>query len=55
MDPACFTELAKHFCDFAKHRLLSKTHVIKEAHQSGALKIVKAYFTLENGEVEILE
>ena len=55
MGSACFNELAKHYCDFAKHRLLAKSHVIKEAYQSGALKIVKAYFTLENGEVEILE
>ena len=55
MGTACFNELAKHYCDFAKHRLLAKSKIIKDAVDNGKLKIVKAYFTLENGEVEILE
>ena len=55
MGAHCFNELAKYYCDFAKHRLLAKSKVIKEAYENGSLKIVKAYFTLENGEVEILD
>ena len=55
MGTDCFNELAKHYCDFAKHRLLAKSKIIKDAFESGKLKIVKAYFTLENGEVEILD
>lgn len=55
MGTHCFNELAKYYCDFAKHRLLAKSKVIKEAYENGRLKIVKAYFTLENGEVEILD
>lgn len=55
MGTACFNELAKHYCDFAKHRLLVKSQIIKKTYDEGKLKIQKAYFTLENGKVELLD
>lgn len=52
---SCPNDLAKCHCEMAKKRLLAKSNIIKEAYEKKELTIVKAYFKLENGEVEMLE
>ncbi len=50
-----YDALAKEYLEVCKHRLLVKSNIINNAYKNEGLKIVKAYFDIETGLVNIVE
>lgn len=50
----CSNDLSKEYTQVCKKRLLIKSSIIKNAVEKNELKIIRAYFSLESGKVEIL-
>ncbi len=47
--------LAKEYLEVCRHRLLVKSNIINEAYEKEGLKIVKAYFDIETGLVNVVK
>lgn len=47
--------LAKEYLEVCKYRLLVKSNIVNNAYENEGLKIVKAYFDIETGLVNIVE
>ena len=50
-----YDALAKEYLEVCKHRLLVKSNIIKEAYDNEGLKIVKTYFDIKTGLVNVIE
>ena len=50
-----YDTLAKAYLEVCKHRLLVKSNIIKNAYENEGLKIVKTYFDIETGLVNVVE
>ena len=50
-----YDTLAKAYLEGCKHRLLVKSNIIKNAYENEGLKIVKTYFDIETGLVNVVE
>lgn len=47
--------LAKEYLEVCKHRLLVKSNIINDAAEKEGLKIVKTYFDIETGRINVIE
>lgn len=47
--------LAKEYLEVCKHRLLVKSNIINNAAENEGLKIVKTYFDIETGRINVIE
>jgi len=49
-----YNRLSKEYLEVCKHRLLVKSNIVRSAFETKGLKIVKAYFDIETGFVNVL-
>lgn len=50
-----YDALAKEYLEVCKHRLLVKSNIINNATENEGLKIVKTYFDIETGRINIVD
>lgn len=49
-----YDEVAKEYLEVCKHRLLVKSNIINHAFEHKGLKIVKTYFDIETGRINVI-
>ncbi len=47
--------IAKEYLEVCKHRLLVKSSIIQNAYENEGLKIVKAYFDINSGLINVID